>query len=98
MQNFNARNKHYKGGPKLDLGRSWALFGEGFGTVWASLWLFWGLLGRILGVLNQAFFKHGPKIGSRMPSGWILGGFSMVLGKFWEGFGADFRDFWNSFG
>ena len=37
-------------------------------------------------------------MGSRRPFGSILGGFSKVLGRFWDGFGTDLGDFWNGFG
>ena len=37
-------------------------------------------------------------MGSRRPFGSILGEFSKVLGRFWEGFGTDVGDFWNGFG
>ena len=36
-------------------------------------------------------------MGSRRPFGSILGGFSKVLGRFWDGFGTDLGDFWNGF-
>ena len=48
---------------------------------------FWALFGRFFGVLNYAFFKPGPKMGSAKPSESILGGFSRILGGFWESSG-----------
>ena len=67
---------------KLDLGGSWAPFGQGLGRSWPSSGRSWPLLGRFLDVQNRAFFKHWPKLGSKRPSGSILGRFGEDLGGF----------------
>ena len=72
---------------KIDLGVSWAPFGKGLGRSGASFGHFWALFGRFFGVLNQLFFKHRSKMGSKKPLGWILGRFWKVLGRFGEDFG-----------
>ena len=70
----------------MDLGGSWASFGKGLGRSWASSERSWPPLGRFLGVQSRAFFKHGPKMGSKRPPGSILGrfgeGFGRILGRF----------------
>ena len=48
----------------------------------------WALLGRFVGVGHRAFIKHWPKMGSKKPSGSILGGCLKDLGKFGGGFGT----------
>ena len=72
---------------KVDLGASWASFGEGLGQSWAFSGSSWALLGRFLGVGNRAFIKHWSKIGSKRPSGGFWEGFGWVLGRFGEGLG-----------
>ena len=66
---------------KSVLGGSWASFGKGLGRAWPSSGRSWPLLGRFLDVQSRAFFKHGPKMGSKRPSGSILGGFGAILGS-----------------
>ena len=82
--------KGFKIALKMDLGRSWAPFGRGLGRSWASSGRSWPPLGRFVDVQNRAFFKHGPKMGSKRPLGSILGRFFMDLGTVWEGFGEEF--------
>ena len=92
-------------------GGSWALFGRGLGSSWASFGCFWPPRGRFLNVQNRTSFKHLPKMGSRRASGWILARFAKVLGGFgeglWRNFGrildflntqwADFGNAWHDF-
>ena len=70
----------------MDLGRSLASFGRGLGRSWASSGRSWPPLGRFLDVQSRAFFKHGPKMGSKRPPGSILGrskeGFGRISHKF----------------
>ena len=58
---------------------------------------FWALFGRYLGVLNQPFFKHRSKMGSKTPFGSILEGFwedsGRICGGFREGLGRICEDF-----
>ena len=86
-----------KGPQKIHLGGSWASFGKGLGRSWASSGRSWPPLGRFWDVQSRPFFKHGPKIGSKRPSGSILGlfgeGFGRILGGFgrvWGGIREDF--------
>ena len=74
-----------KSGKKLDLGRSWARCGEGLGRCGASFGRSWATLGQFWRVQNRAFFQHGPKMGSKRPSGQIWAGFGEVWDRFWEG-------------
>ena len=39
--------------------------------------------GRLWGIRNQAFFEHGPKMGSKRPFGSILEGLGKGLGRVW---------------
>ena len=75
-------------------GGSWALFGRGLGSSWASFGCFWPPLGRFLNVQNRTSFKHLPKMGSRRASGWILARFAKVLGGFGEVCGDILGGFW----
>ena len=72
-------------------GGSWVLFGRGLGPSWASFGCFWPPLGRFLNVQSRASFKHWPKMGSKRASGWILGRFGRIWGRFLGGFGEKFR-------
>ena len=72
---------------KRGLGRSWAPFGRGLGRSGGSFAHSWALLGRFGGVRDRAFIEHWSKIGSKRPSGSILGGSWRGLGGFWGGFG-----------
>ena len=86
--------KSYKTPQKVDLGGSWASFGRDLGRSWASSGRSWPPLGRFLDIQSRAFFKHGPNMGSKRPSGSIWSRFWRVLGGFWE----DFRRVWRVFG
>ena len=77
----------------MDLGGSWASFGKGLGRSGASSGRYWPPLGRFLGVQSRAFFKHGPKMGSKRPPGSILGGFGVNLGGFWKDLGRSREQF-----
>ena len=77
----------------MDLGRSWAPFGRGLGQSGPSFGHLLALFGRFVGALNQPFFKHRSKMGSKRPFGSILNRFSRVLG----GFGEDFGKGWAGF-
>ena len=76
------------------LGASWPPFGRGLGQSGASLGLSCALLGRFLGVRNQASLMEWSKMGSKRPSGSILGRFWKDLG----GFGEDLEEFWENLG
>ena len=78
---------------KMNLGGSWALFGNGLGRSGPSFGHFWMLFGHFLEVLNPLFFKHRTRMGSRRPFGSILGRFWKVLGRF----GKDFGRVWAQF-
>ena len=78
---------------ELDLGGSWAPFGKDLGRSGRSFGHFWALFGRSFGVLNQPFFKHRSKMGSKRLFGAILDRFWRVLG----GFGVDFGRVWAGF-
>ena len=82
---WNKLTYQIKIGKKLDLGRSWARFGEGLGRCGASFGRSWATLGQFWRVQNRAFFQHGPKMGSKRPSGQIWAGFGEVWERFWEG-------------
>ena len=81
---------------KLYLRRSWALLGTGLGRSWNSSGRFWLPLGRFFGHSKSSFFQHWPKMGSKRPSGSILGSLDGDLddfGKTWkvmERFGKEF--------
>ena len=75
-----------------------ASFGKGLGRSWASSGRSWPLLGRFVDVQNRAFFKHGPKMGSKRPPGSIWGASWKGLGRFWGGFGRVLRGFGPIFG
>ena len=79
------------------LGGSWASFGKGLGRSWASSGRSWPPLGRFLDVQNPTFFKHGSKMGSKRPSGSILGGFGEGFGRILEGFGKVWGGIWEHF-
>ena len=85
--NFQQEKTGQKIASKLDLGGSWAPFGRGLGRSGGSFGHSWALLGRFGGVRDQAFIEHWSKIGSKRPSGSILGGSWRGLGGFWGGFG-----------
>ena len=72
-------------GKKLDLRRSWARFEKNLGLCEASFGRSWATLGQFWRVQNRAFFQHGPKMGSKRPSGQIWAGFGKVWERFWEG-------------
>ena len=72
---------------KFDSGGSWAPFGRDLGRSGRSFGHFWAVFGRSFGVLNQPFFKHRSKMGSKRPFGAILEGSGRVWGGFWEGLG-----------
>ena len=78
----------------MGLGGSWAPFGKGLGRSGVPFGHFWALWGHFFGVLNQPFFKHKLKMGSKRPFGSILGRFGRVL----DGFGEDFGRVWIHFG
>ena len=84
--NFDLEKKRPKIAQKSVLGGSWASFGKGLGRSWASSGRSWPPLGRFLDVQSRAFFKHGPKMGSKRPSG-------SILNRFWEGFGRTLARF-----
>ena len=67
---------------KLNLGRSWPLLGTGLGRSWNSSGRFWLPLGLFLEVQNLAFLQHWPKMGSKRPSGSILGSLDEDLDDF----------------
>ena len=67
---------------------------------WASSGRSWPPPDRFLGVQNQAFFKHWPKMSSKRPSGSILGDLGKDLGGFgriWEGFWKVLGGIWEDF-
>ena len=72
---------------ELDLGGPWAPFGRDLGRSGRSFGHFWAFFGRFFGVLNQLFFTHRSKMGSKRPFGAILEGSGRVWGGFWEGLG-----------
>ena len=82
---------------ELDLGGSWAPFGKDLGRSGRPFGHFCGLFGRLLGVLNQPFFKHRSKIGSKRPFGANLDRFWRVLGGFGVDFGRVWARFWKIF-
>ena len=82
---------------KVDSGGSWAPFGRGLGRSGPSFGHFWALFGRFLGVLNQPFFKHRSKMGSKRPFRSILEGSGRVLGRFGEDLGRVWAGFWKIF-
>ena len=98
MRNLNKKMKTEKLRQKSDLGRSWAPFGKGLGRSGPSFGYFWGLLDRFFGVLNQAFFKHKSKMGSKRPFGSILGGSWRDLDEVWGGFGSGLGRNFKGFG
>ena len=58
--------------PKVDLGASWAPFGEGLGRSWGSFGSSWALPGRFFGVWKRPLIKHWSTMGSKRPSSSIL--------------------------
>ena len=82
----------------MDLGGSLASFGRGLGRSWASSGRSWPPLGRFLDVQSQPFFKHGPKIGSKRPSGSIFGRFEKGFGRILGGFGRVWGEIREDFG
>ena len=85
------------------MGGSWASFGRGFGWPGASFGRSWALLGRFLGIQIIAFLNdwlkigpHGPKMGSKRPSGSILAPFWEGFGRVWRGLGKDLGGFGSS--
>ena len=91
--NLELEKNNQKLPENFDLGGSWASFGKGLGRSWASSGRSWPPLGRFLAIQNHAFFKHWPKMGSKRPSGSILGRFWEDLGRIWEGFGRNLGGF-----
>ena len=85
--NFQQEKTGQKIASKLDLGGSWAPFGRGLGRSGGSFGHSWALPGRFGRVRVRAFIKHWSKMGSKRPSGSILGGSWKGLGGFWAGFG-----------
>ena len=69
------------------LGGSGAPSGKGLGLSGPSRGRSWGLLGRVLDVQIKALCEDWSKMGSKRPSGSILGGSWRGLGGFWDGFG-----------
>ena len=67
---------------ELDLGGPWAPFGRDLGRSGRSFGHLWALFSRFFGVLNQLFFTHRSKMGSKRPFGAILERFWRVLGGF----------------
>ena len=88
----------------MDLGRSWAPFGRGLGRSGASFAHSWALLGRFGEVRDRAFIEHWSKIGSKRPSGSILGGswrgsgLGEDLGGSWDDFSQFCDGFWRDLG
>ena len=82
---------------KMDLGGSWAPFGRGLGRSGPSFGHFLALFGRFVAALNQPFFKHRSRMGSKKPFGSILGRFSRVMEGFGEDFGRGWAGFWKIF-
>ena len=80
--NFQQEKTRQKIASKLDLGGSWAPFGRGLGRSGPSFGHSWALLGRFGWVRGRAFIEHWSKIGSKRPSGSILGGSWKGLGRF----------------
>ena len=78
---------------KLDLGVSWASFGKGLGSSWASFGRSWALFGRSWGALGALLRLLKAKMSSKRPFGWILGCFGQVLGQFGEGLGTNLKGF-----
>ena len=78
----------------MDLGGSWAPFGRSLGRSGAPFGRSWASLGCFGGVLSRAFLKHGPKMGSKRPSGSIWGRFWRVLGGFGEDLGRNLGRVW----
>ena len=78
----------------MDLGGSWAPFGRGLGQSGPSFGHLLALFGRFVGALNQPFFKHRSKMGSKRPFGSILEGFWEDSGRLWGGFGEGLGRIW----
>ena len=68
----------------MDLGRSWAPFGQDLGGSGRSFGHFWLLFGRFSGVLNYHFLNSGSEMGFKRPFASILEGSGRVLEGFWE--------------
>ena len=64
------------------------------GRAGASLGRSWALLGRFLGLQNQALLKDSSQMGSKRPSGSILAPFWGDLGRVLEGFVPNFEWVW----
>ena len=73
-----------------EFGTVLGLSGIGLGGSWNSSGRFWPPLGRFLDVPSRAFFKHGPKMGSKRPPGSMLGRSKEGFGRILEGFGKVF--------
>ena len=54
---------------KIDFGVSWAPFGKGLGRSGPSFGHSWALCGRFFGAIDQIFFEHKSKMGSKKPFG-----------------------------
>ena len=64
------------------------------GRAGASLGRSWALLGRFLGLQNQALLKDSSQMGSKRPSGSILAPFGGDFGRVLEGFRPNFEWVW----
>ena len=64
------------------------------GRAGASLGRSWALLGRFLGLQNQALLKDSSQMGSKRPSGSILAPFWGDFGRVLEGFRPNFEWVW----
>ena len=88
--NLGWENKHQKNAQKSDLGGFWLPFGRGLGGSGASLGHSWALFGCFLGVQRPTSLKHSSKMGSKKPSGLILGAFGEGFGRVLGAFGLNF--------
>ena len=68
------------------------------GWAGASLGRSWALLGRFLGLQNQALLKESSQMGSKRPSGSIVGRFGKEFGRKFKGFGKVWKEFHKVFG
>ena len=81
-----------KKAPKVDLGGSWAPFGQGLGKVLGGVWRLWGALGSFFGVvfscLHLGWSSKGVLEASGLDFRSILMGLGRILGGFGMGFGS----------
>ena len=94
MQIQSGKTKAKKSLKKSILGGSWPPFVRGLGRAGASLGRSWALLGRFLGLQNQALLKDSSQMGSKRPSGSILAPFGGDFGRVLEGFRPNFEWVW----